>query len=50
MLGRAKTEQRKDAGSVRRLAYERDRGRRDATVCSRPSVARTFGGGRTNAV
>jgi hypothetical protein len=29
-LGRAKTEQRKDAGSVDSFSYRRDRGRRDA--------------------
>jgi hypothetical protein len=30
MLGRAKTEQRKDAGSGRSRSYGRDRGRSDA--------------------
>jgi MFS family permease len=36
---RAKTEQRKDAGSGHSRDYGRDRGRRDATVCSRQNWA-----------
>jgi cytochrome c-type biogenesis protein CcmH/NrfF len=35
LSSRAKTEQREEAGSANGQSYSRDRGRRDATVCSR---------------
>src|SRR5205823_2787579 len=38
----AKTEQDKDAGRRRTKRYDADRGRRNATVCSRPGTQRNL--------
>ena len=50
MLGSAKTEQRKDAGSGRSLSYGRDRGRRDAERLQPAERRRYLRSGPPNAV